>query len=129
MAAPAPSAAREAAHQRVGERGLPVERRRHGSRRLVLPRNTPRVQIDEIQHSRLLTAAAVIDELGYEQASVARITERARVSRRTFYDLFGNREECLLALLDEAAVRVEGELAAADLVALAWRERVRGGCG
>src|SRR5580698_5512142 len=114
---------------RVGERARPVERRRQrGSTRPVLPLEAPRVQVDEIQRSRLLVAAAaVIDELGYEQTSVARITTRARVSRRTFYDLFGNREACLVALLDEVAGRVERELAAAGLEGLAWRERVRGG--
>ncbi len=86
------------------------------------------MQVDEIQRSRLLVAAAaVIDELGYEQTSVVRITARARVSRRTFYDLFGNREACLVALLDDVAGRVERELAAAGLEGLAWRERVRGG--
>jgi AcrR family transcriptional regulator/DNA-binding MarR family transcriptional regulator len=128
MAAPARSGTRTVARLRAVERGLPLERRRRGSGRLVLPRDTPRVQVDEIQRSRLLTAAAaVIDELGYEQASVARITARAGVSRRTFYDLFGNREECLLALLEEAALRVERELQAAGLGALAWRERIRGG--
>ncbi len=118
------------ARVRVGERSRPVVERRpaRGSRRLVLPLDTPRVQVDEIQRSRLLVAAAaVIDELGYEQTSVARITARARVSRRTFYDLFGNREACLVALLDEVAGRVEQELAAAGLEGLAWRERVRGG--
>ncbi len=94
----------------------------------MLPLEAPRVQVDEIQRSRLLlAAAAVIDELGYEQTSVARITTRARVSRRTFYELFGNREACLVALLDEIAGRVERELAAAGLEGLAWRERVRGG--
>ncbi len=86
------------------------------------------MQVDEIQRSRLLVAsAAVIDELGYEQTSVARITARARVSRRTFYELFGNREACLVALLDDVVERVERELEAAGLEGLAWRERVRGG--
>ncbi len=89
---------------------------------------TPRVQVEEIQRSRLLSAAAaVIDELGYEQASVQRIAARGRVSRRTFYELFGSREECLVALLDEVAGRVERELAAAALEGLVWHERVRGG--
>jgi AcrR family transcriptional regulator len=86
------------------------------------------VQVEEIQRSRLLAAAAAtFDELGYEHTSVQRITDRARVSRRTFYELFGNREECLGALLDEVIERVERELAAAGLEGLAWRERVRGG--
>src|ERR1700733_7129635 len=114
---------------RVGERPRPVERRRQrGSTRPVLPLEAPRVQVDEIQRSRLLVAAAaVIDELGYEQTSVAQITTRARVSRRTFYDLFGNREACLVALLDEVVERVERELAVSGPRVITWRERVRGG--
>ncbi len=113
---------------RVGGRPGPVERRQRWAKRLALPRDTPRLRVEEIQRSRLLVAAAVvIDELGYEQASVQRIADRARVSRRTFYELFGNREACLAALLDEAAERVQRELVAADLGALGWRERVRGG--
>ncbi len=89
---------------------------------------TPRVQVEEIQRSRLLAAAAaVIDEVGYEQTSVQGIATRARVSRRTFYELFGNREACLVALLEEATERVERELEASGLRSLGWRERVRGG--
>jgi AcrR family transcriptional regulator/DNA-binding MarR family transcriptional regulator len=129
MAAPARGGVKTAGRLRAGERALPVERRlRRGPGKLVTPAGTPRVQVEEIQRSRLLSAAAaVIDELGYEQSSVARIAARGRVSRRTFYELFGNREECLVALLDEVAERVDRELAAAGLEGLAWRERVRGG--
>jgi len=129
MAVPPRGDVRTGARVRAGERALPLERRpRRGQKRPVSPQDMPRVQVDEIQRSRLLVAAAaVIDELGYEQSSVERITGRARVSRRTFYELFGNREECLVALLDEAVERVERELEAAGLEGLAWRERVRGG--
>jgi AcrR family transcriptional regulator len=89
---------------------------------------SPRVQVSEMQRARLLAAAvASIAELGYARASVAHITARARVSRRTFYDLFESREECLLAVLEDAVEQVRGEIAAADLTGLAWRERVRGG--
>jgi AcrR family transcriptional regulator len=126
MAAPAHTGVRVVA--RLGERGSPVERRQRWAKRLALPRDTPRVRVEEIQRSRLLAAAAaVIDEVGYEQVSVQRITDRARVSRRTFYELFANREECLVALLDEAAEQVQRELGAAGLEGLGWRERVRGG--
>jgi AcrR family transcriptional regulator len=129
MAAPPRDGVKTAARLRAGERALPIERRlRRGPSRLAAPQGTPRVQVEEIQRSRLLSAAAaVIDELGYEQASVQRIAARGRVSRRTFYELFGNREECLVALLDDVAGRIERELAAAGLEGLAWRERVRGG--
>ncbi len=85
-------------------------------------------QIVEIQRSRLLAAAvSAVDELGYAGTTVADITSRARVSRRTFYELFSNREECLAAVLEDVVALIEGELAAAGLDGLAWRERVRGG--
>jgi AcrR family transcriptional regulator len=89
---------------------------------------SPRVQVSEMQCSRLLGAAVMtIDELGWSGASVAHITARARVSRRTFYDLFANREDCLLAVLDDVVERLERELAALDLAGCSWRERVRTG--
>ncbi len=58
---------------------------------------------------------------------MADITGRSRVSRRTFYDLFANREECVVALLEDIVARVSRELAVAGLEGLGWRERMRGG--
>ncbi len=90
--------------------------------------NVPREQLVEIQRSRLLAAAVLaVDELGYADTTVSDITSRARVSRRTFYELFANREECLAAVLEDVVALVEGDVAAAGLKGLAWRERVRGG--
>ncbi len=77
---------------------------------------------------RLLAGAVrAVDELGYGRATVAEITVRARVSRRTFYDLFDNREDCLLAVLDSTVERVRSLLAKEGLDGLSWCERVRGG--
>src|ERR1700727_1676100 len=60
--------------------------------------------VAEVQHTRLLAAAVgVVAELGYVEGSVGHITARARVSRRTFYELFANREECMVAVLRDAA--------------------------
>jgi AcrR family transcriptional regulator len=88
----------------------------------------PAEQLVEIQRSRLLVGAiGAIEEFGYANVTVGQITSRARVSRRTFYELFGNREACLTALVEEVAASIEGELAAAGLAGLGWRERVRGG--
>jgi AcrR family transcriptional regulator len=85
-------------------------------------------QIAEIQRVRLLAAAArAVEELGYTNTSVAHITRRARVSRRTFYELFANREECLAAVLEDLLGQLVGELDAAELERLSWRERVRAG--
>jgi AcrR family transcriptional regulator len=86
------------------------------------------VQVPEIQRSRLLAAAVgAVEEFGYTDATVTRITERARVSRRTFYELFDNREQCLAGVLDGAVGQITAEIAAAGLEGLCWRERVRGG--
>ncbi len=87
-----------------------------------------RAQVSEMQRSRLLAAAVrTVDELGYAGASVAHVTQRARVSRRTFYELFANREECVAAVLEDAAQRIAMEIERAGLEGRSWRERVRGG--
>jgi AcrR family transcriptional regulator len=93
-------------------------------------RAIPRAQVAEIQRSRLLAAAVlVVDERGYGNTTVAHITSRARVSRRTFYELFANREECLAALLEDAVGQIRSELPAAELGQLEWREWIRVGLG
>src|ERR1700680_2756988 len=85
-------------------------------------------RVVEVQRSRMLAAAArTVDELGYTRATVAHITRRAKVSRRTFYELFGNREECLIAALEDVVHSIGREVAAAGLEREAWRERIRGG--
>jgi AcrR family transcriptional regulator len=87
-----------------------------------------RWQVSDIQRSRLLAGAvAAVSELGYEQTTVGRITARARVSRRTFYEIFAGREECLAALLDDVVGQVQRELQTAGLERLSWRERIRTG--
>src|ERR1700685_4738898 len=87
-----------------------------------------RAHVAEMQRSRLLSAAVkVVDELGWQGVSVARISGRARVSRRTFYDLFADLEDCLLAVLKDTTARIAAALEAANLEDLAWRERVRTG--
>ncbi len=119
----------------VRRRGAQVSVARRGARRSrtvatepVPGTSVPREQLVEIQRSRLLAAAVVaVDELGYADTTVSDITSRARVSRRTFYELFANREECLAAVLEDVVALVEGDVAAAGLDGLAWRERVRGG--
>jgi AcrR family transcriptional regulator len=96
--------------------------------RAAAPNGLPHAQVAEIQRARLLAGAVrAVDELGYTRATVTDITERSRVSRRTFYELFSNYEDCTLALLEVTFERVGSQIAAAGLAALPWRERVRGG--
>jgi AcrR family transcriptional regulator/DNA-binding MarR family transcriptional regulator len=85
-------------------------------------------RLAEIQRVRLLAAAVrAVDELGYADTTVAHITSRARVSRRTFYELFADREACLAAVLEDILGLIAAELAAVDRDGVAWRERVRTG--
>ena len=78
-------------------------------------------------------AARIVGEVGYGGMSVARITSRAGVSRRTFYEQFEDREDCFLALFDEALERASGVAREAAATAVAagagehWHERVRAG--
>lgn len=81
-----------------------------------------------IQRSRLLAGTvAAICELGYERATVTQMTRRAAVSRRTFYELFANREDCIAGVLQGAASELQRELRAQGLPELPWRERMRRG--
>ena len=85
-------------------------------------------QVAEIQRSRLLAAAVrAVDELGWGHTTVADIVARSRISRRTFYETFANREECLSAVCEDILAVVAGKLAGAGLEDLGWRERVRRG--
>jgi AcrR family transcriptional regulator len=59
------------------------------------------------QRDRILIAVAdATSERGYAQASVEDIIARAGVSRRTFYDLFKNKEDAFVAAYDEAVRRL-----------------------
>jgi AcrR family transcriptional regulator len=81
-----------------------------------------------MQRSRLLVGAiGAIEEHGYAGATIAHITQRAKVSRRTFYELFEDREACIAALIEDVLALLEDELAQAAFEKLPWRERVRGG--
>lgn len=81
-----------------------------------------------MQRSRVVAAAvAAVAEHGYDGATVAVISGRAGVSRRTFYEIFDNREQCIAAVLVDVEARALQLLAGIDFAGLSWRERVREG--
>ncbi len=85
-----------------------------------------REQVDEIQRSRVLGALRdVVAEQGVAGATVAQVVARAGVSRRTFYELFADREECFLAAFDQAIALVGERVRPAFEGPGRWRERVR----
>ena len=60
-----------------------------------------------VQRKRLLeAAAAVFSRVGYAEAGAQAISREAGMSKATFYEHFANKEECILALFDEAATEV-----------------------
>jgi AcrR family transcriptional regulator len=92
--------------------------------------NAGRVRVEEIQRARILTAMVdVASEHGLADATVARIVARAGVSRRTFYELFEDRESCFLAALDDALARASRHVLDVYDPQARWIERVRGAVG
>jgi len=71
------------------------------------PHGIPRAVVHEVQRGRLLDALAeVISEEGYLDTTVHKILKRAGISRRTFYEIFTDKEDCFLVAYQEAADHV-----------------------
>jgi AcrR family transcriptional regulator len=68
----------------------------------------------------------VTAERGAGSVTVAHIVARAGVSRRTFYELFSDRDDCLLAAFDDGIARFTRVVAPVYRQGGRWRERVRG---
>jgi AcrR family transcriptional regulator len=89
---------------------------------------SPRHQASELHRERILSAMVqVASEHGTESATVPRVIARAGVSRKTFYGLFENRDDCLTALVDEAVATATVRVDAADDPQASWPDRVRAG--
>ncbi len=85
-------------------------------------------QVAEIQRARMMGAALQsIDESGYARFTVAQVIEKAKVSRKTFYDVFEDRGDCFIALLEQALGRAEAQVESAAAAERGWRERMRVG--
>jgi AcrR family transcriptional regulator/DNA-binding MarR family transcriptional regulator len=82
--------------------------------------------VSVLQRARLLDATVgLVCELGARQLTVRRVTVRAGVSSKTFYDLFSDREECLLAAFDHAVEQLATVAKSAFAVEGEWVVRVR----
>ncbi|HEX2161618.1 MAG TPA: TetR/AcrR family transcriptional regulator [Thermoleophilaceae bacterium] len=73
------------------------------------PHGIPRPVVTKIQRDRLMRAMAkTVAEYGYQETTVRRLLGRAGLSRRTYYELFEDKEDCFLAAYDEAVEHVLG---------------------
>ena len=109
--APLPGPRRRLPHQ------LPAGR--HGLSRTFVERN---------QRERILGAVAeTVMDMGYVATAVEDIIATAGVSRRTFYNLYRNKEEAFLAAYDDGVTRLFDAVETAYGKGETWRERARNG--
>jgi len=71
----------------------------------------------------------VASECGAGNVTVAHVVARSGVSRRTFYEIFEDREDCFLAAFDEAIARIARTVVPAYEREKRWRDRIRAGLG
>ena len=73
-----------------------------------------RQQIPEDEHrTRLLEGMArAVTAQGYAQLTISDIVREANVSKRTFYQYFKDKTDCLIALFNHSALRIEATLRA-----------------
>jgi len=100
--------------------GVPLTRLHPG------PGVLPRRQVAEIQRARILAAAVdTVEEVGYGAMTVATVLERARISRKTFYEIFANRDECFGAVIEEIIARAYSVASAAYEAEDGWLAATR----
>jgi AcrR family transcriptional regulator/DNA-binding MarR family transcriptional regulator len=78
----------------------------------------------------LAAAVDAVEEVGYARMTVAEVISRARVSRKTFYDVFADREDCFLAAFEQAIA--QSRLIAREAYEREggqWREGIRAALG
>jgi AcrR family transcriptional regulator len=75
-------------------------------------RHAPPLEVRmDVQRRRLFAAAsALIVRKGYAGVTAEAIAREAGMSKATFYEHFANKEECVLALLDEGATELMVQL-------------------
>jgi AcrR family transcriptional regulator len=85
-------------------------------------------QLAQIQRSRILAAmVSVACERGAANVTVADVTARSGVSRRTFYELFADRDDCFMAACEEALVLAAARVLPAVHGEDRWVDRLRAG--
>ncbi len=90
------------------------------------PGGLPRGQVTQIQRSRMLAAAVeAVEDVGYARMTVAQVISRARVSRKTFYDVFTDREDCFLAAFEQALGQARAIAQEAYDQESNWRDSIR----
>ena len=89
------------------------------------PQALPREAVAAHQRERLFKAMIeAVDEHGFLATTISDLVSRAGISRRSFYEHFQNKEECLLATYDEIVEHLVPRLTTAARSADGWSERL-----
>jgi AcrR family transcriptional regulator len=101
----------------ISREQLPSGRSRHG------------LSPDEVaatQRARLLDGLIeAVARKGYAALTVGDVAAAARVSRRTFYEHFRDKEDCFMAAIDDGTQEILGQMASAAASADDWLGAVR----
>jgi AcrR family transcriptional regulator len=91
------------------------------------PHALPQDVVVAHQRERLLdAAAAAMAEQGYAELTVRDLIDRAGVSRRTFYQLFDDKIDCVFAAHERAFGQLSKVIVDACRAQVAWPDRVAG---
>lgn len=85
-----------------------------------------RSHVADIQRARMVSAMIdVVSQRGRANATVAHVVAGSGVSRRTFYEVFEDFEDCFLAALDQSLAEISRYVLDAYDPAETWRTRIR----
>lgn len=80
----------------------------------------PRQLVEASQRQRLIHGVTIaVADKGFAAATIADITDRAGVSKKTFYELFADKLACFLAAYDHGSAAILAETAGASSAARA----------
>jgi len=103
---------------------LPGSRAARDASRAIKPgrHGLPPEEVAHIQRERLIDAfVQVVAEAGYGQTTIAKVTDAAGVTKKTFYEHFGTLEECFLVVYERGSKQLLAVMTEAFQAAPDWR--------
>lgn len=108
----------------------PTRKTNERSGAAAVDRGGGRSGLAEIQRERMVAAMARLAcERGVAGVTVTQVVARSGVSRRTFYELFEDRDDCFRAAFEQGVERAAGMVVPAYRAARGWRERMHAALG
>jgi AcrR family transcriptional regulator len=83
-------------------------------------------EVAGLQRARIISATlGALDRERFPQLTVAKVIDRARISRKTFYDQFADIEDCFLATFEQGLERARDLVVQAYRAETSWRDGMR----